>query len=122
MNKITRTQWLFILILAVIKFALPFLLQNSVYELHRDEYLYYQQGQHLALGFLECPPGIAILAKISSWFGGGFFWIKFWPSFFGAITLVVACFICIEMGGNKFAIFLTGLGVITGAYLRIHYL
>ena len=70
---------LIILILAALKFALPFLLQHPAFELHRDEYLYYAQGQHLDFGFLENPPLIGLLGAISSLFGGTFFWIKFWP-------------------------------------------
>lgn len=30
--------------LLLLKFALPFLLSHPLYELHRDEYLYYEQG------------------------------------------------------------------------------
>ena len=33
-----------ILILAVIKFVLPLVLQHPMYEMHRDEFLYLEQG------------------------------------------------------------------------------
>ena len=68
-----KKETILILVLAAIKFVLPFLLQNSAYELHRDEYLYYQQGQHLSLGFLENPPLIGVMGWISSLLGGSFF-------------------------------------------------
>jgi hypothetical protein len=45
-----------ILLLAAIKFVLPFILSHPAFELHRDEYLYYEQGQHLSFGYLENPP------------------------------------------------------------------
>lgn len=57
---------------------------------------------------------------ISSWFGGSIFWIKFWPSLFGALTLIVSCLLAAEFSGKRFAQFITGLCVITGAFLRIH--
>src|SRR6478609_5756822 len=70
--------------LALLKFILPFFLSDPVWELHRDEYLYYQQGQHLDFGFLENPSMIGVLAWISAIFGGFAFTIKFWPALFGA--------------------------------------
>ncbi len=68
-----RKETILIITMAAIKFVLPFLLQNPAYELHRDEYLYYQQGQHLSFGFLENPPLIGLMAWISSLLGGSFF-------------------------------------------------
>lgn len=106
--------------LAAVKFLLPFILQSPVYELQRDEYLYYQQGQHFDLGYLENPPLLSWLGMISSWLGGSEFWIKLWPSLFGAFTIIVTCLLTAEFGGRAFAQFLAGLGIITGAYLRMH--
>ncbi|MBM3415309.1 MAG: hypothetical protein FJY20_02460 [Bacteroidetes bacterium] len=57
---------------------------------------------------------------ISSWFGGSVFWIKFWPALFGSLTLIVTCLIAAEFGGNRFAQFVAGLAIITGAFLRVH--
>lgn len=117
-----KKQYALIILLAIIKFVLPFLLQNSSFELHRDEYLYLQQGYHLDWGFLENPTGIAILSKISILLGSSFYTIKFWPAFFGSLTLIVACLTVIELKGKEFAILLTGIGVICGAFMRIHFL
>lgn len=117
-----RKEKSLLLLLLLLKFALPFLLQNPAYELHRDEYLYYQQGQHLALGYLENPPLIGWLAFVSSLLGGGFFWVKFWPALFGAATLWVTVQIVKELGGGWFAQLLAALGILFSAYLRIHFL
>lgn len=111
-----------ILLLALVKFILPFVLTNSVFELHRDEYLYYEQGQHLDFGFLENPPLIGLLAFISSLFGGGFFWIRFWPSLFGAFTLLITCKTARELGGGIYAQIIAALGILFSAFLRIHFL
>lgn len=111
-----------ILMLAALKFVLPFLLQHPVYELHRDEYLYYAQGQHLDFGFLENPPLIGLLGAISSLLGGTEFWIKFWPAIFGAATLLIAARIAKELGGGLFAQIIAALGILFSAYLRMHFL
>ena len=117
-----RKETNLILLLAAIKFVLPFLLQHPSYELHRDEYLYYAQGQHLDFGFLENPSLIGLLGWISSLLGGSFFWIKFWPALFGTLTLVVTARIVKELGGSLFAIFIASLGILLTGYLRVHFL
>lgn len=108
--------------LLLLKFTLPFLLSNPVYELHRDEFLYYEQGQHLAFGYLENPPLIGVLAAVSALFGGSFFWIKFWPALFGVLTLWFTLKMVQEWGGSFYAQVLAALGLIVTAYLRIHFL
>ena len=109
-------------ILAIIKFLLPFILVHQPWELHRDEYLYYAQGQHLALGYLECPPLVGWLAYTASVMGGSFFWVKFWPSLFGALMVLVTANIVKEMGGKLFAQVIAALGIIFSAYLRNNFL
>ncbi|HVE60978.1 MAG TPA: glycosyltransferase family 39 protein [Chitinophagaceae bacterium] len=113
---------LIILLLAAIKLVLPFLLSHPAFELHRDEYLYYEQGQHLAFGYLENPPMIGLLAFMSSLMGGSFFWVKFWPALFGSLTLLTTAGIVKELGGNLFAQVIASLGILLTAYLRIHFL
>jgi len=122
MTVSNKSTWLLILILAIIKFAIPFLLQHPVYELHRDEFLYLEQGHYLAWGYMEVPPMLSWLAWLTHFFGGSFFWVKFWPSFFGSLTLIITCRMVKEMGGNLFAIFIAGLCIMFSSYLRIHFL
>ena len=109
-------------LLATLKFLIPFLLIHSAFELQRDEYLYYQQGQHLDLGYLENPPLLSYLGYISSWFGNKEWLLRFWPAFIGALTVIVTCLITARLGGKAFAQFLAGFGVTTGAFLRVHIL
>jgi len=109
-------------LLALLKFLIPFLLIHPAFELQRDEYLYYRQGQHLDLGYLENPPLLSYLGYISSWFGDKEGLVRFWPAFIGALTVTVTCLITARLGGKAFAQFLAGFGVITGAFLRIHIL
>jgi len=120
--KQVQPYWSIIIVVAIVKFILPFLLQSPVYELHRDEYLYYAQGQHFALGYLENPPVLSWLGTISSWLGGSSFWIKFWPCLFGALTVVITCLLAAELGGKAFAQFIAGLSILGGAYMRMFFL
>ncbi len=120
--KRAEAYWPLILLLAITKFVLPGFLQHPLYELQRDELLYYEQGQHLALGYLENPPLLSYLGRVSSWFGGSEAWIKLWPCLFGAGTVVLTCLITAELGGRIFAQFIAGLCVMTGAYMRVHFL
>ncbi len=120
--NLAKWTWPFIILLALIKFALPFFLQHPVYELHRDEFLYVEQGHHLAWGYMEVPPMLSWLSWITIQLGGSFFWIKFWPCFFGALTLIITCGMVLEMGGKLFAVFIAGLCLLFTAYLRMHFL
>ena len=122
MNQNKNQAWGLIVLLAVIKFILPFLLQHPVYELHRDEFLYLEQGHHLAWGYMEVPPMLSWLAWLTHLFGDGFFWVKFWASLFGAFTLIITCRMVKEMGGGLFAILIAGLCIILTAYLRLFFL
>jgi len=109
-------------LLVLVKFLMPLVLHQHDFELHRDEYLYYQQGQHWDIGFLENPPMIGIMAWLSHFMGGSFFWIRIWPALFGALTLIVTYGIVKELGGRVFAMVIAALGILFSAYLRIHFL
>ncbi len=113
---------LLVMVLALIKFALPFFLQHPVYELHRDEFLYLEQGHHLAWGYMEVPPMLSWLAWCTHLLGDSFFWVKLWPSLFGAFTLIITCRMVKEMGGGLFAILIAGLCIMLTAYLRLFFL
>jgi len=108
--------------LAVVKFALPFILQDPFYQPHRDEFLYLAEGHHPAWGFMEVPPLLSIFAWLTHLLGDGFFWIKFWPSLFGAFTYIITGKIILSIGGKAYALFMGFLPFIFGAYLRVHYL
>ena len=111
-----------IYVLALIKFILPYLLQSSFYEPHRDEFLYLAEGHHLAFGFMEVPPLLSIFAWATHFFGDGIFWIKFWPDMFGAFTFIITAKIVQTLGGKSFAIFLAFLPFVFGVYLRLFFL
>src|SRR4051794_21455119 len=100
--------------LALLKIVIPYLLQSPVYEPHRDELLILAEGHHLAWGYRDIPPLISVFAWLTNLLGGGIFWIKFWPSLFGALTYIVAGKLVQNLGGKSFALFLLFLPFIFG--------
>lgn len=111
-----------IYVLALVKFILPFLLQHSVYEPHRDEFLYLAEARHLAWGYLEVPPMLSALSFISNALGGSLFWIRFWPSLGGALTYVLVGRIILLLGGGKFALLLGFLPFVFGYFVHVHFI
>ena len=108
--------------LALIKFILPYLLQNKCYQLHRDELLYLADGQHLSWGFMEMPPLLSVFSFLSHMFGANMFVVKLWPSLFGALTYILTSKIVVLLGGRYFAIFINFLAMTFGAFLSTHFL
>jgi hypothetical protein len=108
--------------LAVIKFILPFFLQHPDYQPHRDEFLYLAEGNHMAWGFLEVPPLLSVFAWLTQFLGDTMFWIKFWPSLFGAFTYILCGHIILSLNGKYFSLFLGFLPFVFGAYVRVHFL
>lgn len=118
MNRYNKLLYLLVLL----RLLLPYLLQNPVYEPHRDEFLYLAEGNHLAFGFMEVPPMLSIFAWLTHLLGDGIFWIKLWPSLFGAATFLVAGKITLLLGGRSFALFLLFLSFTFSVYLRMFFL
>ena len=111
-----------IIILAVLKFLIPYVFQHGVYQPHQDEYLYLDQANHLDWGYYENPPLIAGLAFITKALGNNIVWIKFWPSLFGAFTFYITCEIALAFGGRSYAVFLVFMAYVLTSILRIHYI
>ena len=118
----TRNTNRLILFLALVKFVLPFLLQSNYYEPHRDELLYLAEGRHMAWGYMEVPPLLSVFAWLVHACGNGMFWIKCWPSLFGALTFILVAKTIVSLGGKWFALLLGFLPFVTGGYLRVHFL
>ena len=108
--------------LAFIKFLLPFFLQNSYYQPHRDEYLYLAEGHHMAWGYLEVPPLLSVFAWLTNHLGAGMFWIKLWPNLTGVCTLLLIGKMIQSLGGRSFAMLTGCLPIMLGGYVRLFYL
>jgi 4-amino-4-deoxy-L-arabinose transferase-like glycosyltransferase len=112
----------FLYFLALVKLVLPYLLQQGVYEPHRDELLYLAEGAHPAFGYMEVPPMISIFAWLTQHLGNNIFWIKFWPSLIGGLNLVIVGRLVISLGGRQFALFLLFCSFFLTGFLRVHFL
>ncbi len=99
MNKKTIILFGFI----ITKFALQYLLINPEYDRQCDEYLHPDQANHLAWGYISVPPVTSWASYIIKLLGNGFFWVKFFPVLFGALTIVVAWKTIEELKGKLFA-------------------
>ena len=117
-----RTTLRLVYVLAILRFIFPYIIQDSFYQPHRDEFLYLFEGHHLAWGYMEIPPLLAVLAKTVHWLGDGFFWIKFWPSVFGSLTLILVGKMVVSLGGRIIAVVLSALPFFNGVYLRLFFL
>lgn len=119
-NFISR-YWPLLIIIAV-KFILQYTLVNPFYELHRDEFLHLDQADHPAFGYISVPPLTSLVSKMIFLFGGGEFWVKFFPALFGALTIVAAWFIVEDLGGKMWSKLLVSLALLFSVLVRINLL
>ena len=108
-NKI---YWHILLALATLKMGIH-LFTNTVtrYGLHRDEYLYISESDHLAWGYMEVPPMLSIIGKIAKLiFGNTEFSVRFFPALIGAISILLIGVMVRDMGGKKYAQLIGGFG------------
>lgn len=107
--------------LSCAKLLLHFL-TNGHYGYFRDELYYLACGDHLAWGYADQPPLIAVVARASRMLlGDSLFALRFFAAVAGALTVFVAGLLAREFGGTRFAIALTALAVIIApVYLYLH--
>ena len=104
----------------VLKFVLQYVAINPVYELHRDEYLHIDLGNHLAWGYTTVPPVTGLISFVIISLGKSVFWVKFFPALFGALIIILVWKIIEELKGGLFALVLGATGVLCSALLRIN--
>jgi hypothetical protein len=87
------------------------LLTTDGYGYFRDELYYLANGEHLAFGYVDHPPFIALVAAIvRSLFGTSLFAIRVLPALAGALSIALTADMTRELGGQRFAQILAGLG------------
>ena len=102
-STLPKLYWKGLLALASLK-LLVHLYAHNIYGLHRDEYLYVAEGEHLSWGYMEVPPMIAILAKTATTlFGNTTFAVRFFPMLIGAISVFLVGMLARQLGGKKMA-------------------
>ena len=114
-------EWQLILFFALLKLLIHFFTFSN-FELHRDAYLYYAQGEHLAWGFVAVPPSIAVIGKIATLiFGNTVFGLRFFPALIGSINIIIIGLMVKELGGKKIAITLASLAyILSPSYLHVN--
>ncbi len=99
------------------------MLSATGYGLHRDEFLYLEMGRHLAWGYKEVPPELAVFAALSRWLGGSALAVRLWPALFGAVTVGLVCWLVRELRGGPWAVLAAGLATaVTPIFLVMHHL
>ncbi|MEM0576721.1 glycosyltransferase family 39 protein [Flavobacterium polysaccharolyticum] len=117
-----KKKTLLLLGFVILKFILQYFLISSAYDLHRDEYLHIDQGQHLAWGYQSVPPLTSWISYLIYELGNGVFWVKFFPALFGALTMVVVWKAIEALHGNIFALVLGATCVLFSVLLRLNLL
>jgi hypothetical protein len=111
MNRQTK---LIILFFCIIKLFLH-LIADSHSGFQGDELLHIETGKHLASGYMEFPPLIALLAFIQNLFQSNSVFIHHLFSHIAAILIIIyVAKTTIELGGKNKAIFLVLLAIIVG--------
>lgn len=86
---------------------------NQNYGFHRDELLHLAASEHLAWGFMEFPPFIAFIGKISYWlFEYSLMGMRLFPTLAGVGIIILCCYMAKELGGKRWAVLLAGLCVL----------
>jgi hypothetical protein len=102
----------FILFFVFLKVALN-VVAISHFGFHRDELLHLALGDHLAWGYKEVPPFIAVLAKITTTvFGSSVFAARIFSTISAGLIVWFVGLITVEFGGKMFAITLACLSFI----------
>ena len=99
-KNLFRNYWFLAGVLIFGKLILH-LLTNTNYELHRDEMLFFNQGDHLAWGNATVPPMIGFVSfLIKSVFGYSVFGIRLIPAILGTLSVYLIARIVHELGGG----------------------
>jgi hypothetical protein len=120
-KQFIRQYWI-LLLMVLLKMVLQYLVVNPVYELHRDEFLHLDQANHPAFGFISVPPFTAMISGVIYLLGGGVFWIKFFPAFFGTLTIAFSWLIVEAIGGRLPAKILVSGALLFSVIARINML
>ena len=99
-------------LLAALKLVIQFF-GNVNYGFHRDELLHLSVSEHLDFGYMEFPPFIAVLGKLSFvFFDYSLFGMRLFPTLARVLILVVCCLMAKELGGKWRALLFAGTCVL----------
>ncbi len=122
-NKMDRGDWILLGALTLLAFVIHLVLYKG-YGFFRDELYFIACSHHLAWGYVDQPPGIAVVAWASRrLLGDTLFAVRIVPVLFAAAEIFLVGLTAKAMGGKRFAILLGCLGVLAapqffGSYLN----
>jgi len=88
-------------------------LWNGRYGYFRDELYYAACGQHLAWGYVDHAPLIAVVARLSrALFGDSLRALRFFPALSAGAKLLLTAWIVRELGGGRYAQILAGTAML----------
>jgi hypothetical protein len=86
---------------------------NNRYGYFRDEFNYLSSGEHLAWGYVDQPPLLPFLVRISrEVLGDSLRAIRFLPALAISLTIVLTALIAREFEGRRFALLLTAITLV----------
>jgi hypothetical protein len=118
-----RDTWMIIAVLGAVKLALH-LLVNGRYSFFRDEFYYIACSRHLDWGYVDQPPLIALSVRLSRLlFGDSLLGLRLFAALAIIAMIAMAILIVRELGGGKFAMWMTGIALLAGPiWLNMAYL
>ena len=110
--------WRPVAAIAAAKLAFGFA-TSSLYGLHRDEFYYLASGRHLAWGYVDQPPLVPALYRLSAdLFGSSVAGLHVVPVLIGGVYIALAALLTAELGGGRRAQTLAALvGALGPLYL-----
>jgi hypothetical protein len=88
-------------------------LWNGRYGYFRDELYYAACGQHLAWGYVDHAPLIAVIARLSrTLFGDSLRALRFFPALSSGAKILITAWIVRELGGRRYAQILAGTAML----------
>ncbi|MFZ0662818.1 MAG: glycosyltransferase family 39 protein [Acidobacteriaceae bacterium] len=110
--SLPRIEWLAIAVLCAAKLLLHIFTSVQHYGYFRDELYYLDLGRHLAFGYVDCAPLVALYARIALLLGGSLAALRILPALAGTALVALSIFIARELGGRRYAQWLTGIAVL----------
>jgi len=112
LKSVSKNDFFVPIVFALLKLNVH-LLANGGYGFFRDELYYIACGEKLDFGYVDHPPVVALVTKLSRLlFGDSLFSLRLFPALAGAAVVFLTGLIVRELGGKKFAQVLGCLAVI----------
>jgi hypothetical protein len=82
------------------------------YGYFRDELYYLDMARHLAPGYVDAAPLIAVYAKVALLLGGSLFALRIIPAIAGAALIALTILLARELDGEQYAQLLAGIAIL----------